>query len=85
MHITIRFLKKKITGSADGMPSGQALQDNTVERTERLAHGEWLNRRPGPYRCHAVGPARATPTAFLARRPICWASVVTGYADGPDI
>jgi hypothetical protein len=28
------------------MPSGQALHDNAVERAERLAHGEWLNRRP---------------------------------------
>jgi hypothetical protein len=56
-----------------------AMQDNAVEWAERLAHGEWLNRR------HAVGPARAASMAILARRPICWASVVIGYADGPDI
>jgi hypothetical protein len=34
---------------------------------------------------HAVGSGWATPTAILARRPVCQATVVTGYADGPDI
>jgi hypothetical protein len=67
------------------MPSGQTMHDNAVERAERLAHGEWLTRRPILYRWLAVGPALATPTAILARRPVCQASVVTGYADGPDI
>jgi hypothetical protein len=79
------FEKKKSQAEPTACRRVRALQDNAVERAEWLAHGEWLNRRPGVYRRHAVGPARATPTTILARRPICWASVVTGYADGPDI
>jgi hypothetical protein len=63
----------------------RALQDNAVAHAKRLAHGEGLTRWPCPYQRHAIEPARATSMAFLARRPICWASVVTGYADGPDL
>jgi hypothetical protein len=61
------------------------LQDDAVAQAKRLAHGEGLNRRLCSYRRHAVGPALTTPTSFVARRPIWWASVVRGYADGHDI
>jgi hypothetical protein len=55
------------------MPSGQALHDNAVERAERLAHGEWLNRRP------ACADGNPSPTAHLLG--------VRGdrLHDGPDI
>jgi hypothetical protein len=85
MHINKRFLKKKSQADPTACCRVRALQDDAVERAERLAHGEWLTRRRGTYRRPAVGPAWATPTTCLARRPVCWASLVTGYADGPDI
>jgi hypothetical protein len=59
--------------------------DNAVAHDQWLAHGADLTRRLELCRRHTVGLVQATPTAFLARRLIWWAPVVTLYADGPDL
>jgi hypothetical protein len=67
------------------MPSGLALHDNAVERARTAGSRRVAEPTASLCRRHAVGPAWSTPTAILARRPVCQSSVVTGYADGPDI
>jgi hypothetical protein len=67
------------------MPSGQGLQDNAVERARTAGSRRVGDPTAGLCRRHAVGSAGSTPTAMLARRPVCQASVVTAYPDGPDI